>query len=179
MIFFAYSLHGNMPVWRRNEFSKKKHLQVEIQAYCIMSALWSDCEPQDFMEFEKPGTHDLVTRQKAYSMLISYSFCWNKWYHDNCQNAPCDYAYSNSFNGKEYLPDISTTVLIRLYILRQILCWELSHTYSKGFHCFVFMSFTYNTVRASHSWKVVLVKVLIRLPSKSLNNNKETVIHEL
>lgn len=41
-------------------------------------------------------------------------------------------------------------------------------------------SFTYNTVSTSHSRKMVLVKALIWLPSKSLNNNKESVfIHEL
>lgn len=53
---------------------------------------------------------------------------------DNCQNVPCDRAYNNSLNCKEYLLDNSTTVPMRLNTLRQILCRGLRVTHSqKGF----------------------------------------------
>lgn len=53
---------------------------------------------------------------------------------DNCQNVPCDWAYNNSINCKEYLLDNSTTVPMTLYTLREILCRGLRVTHiQKGF----------------------------------------------
>lgn len=55
-----------------------------------------------------------------------------------------------------------------------------SHIFKRFLLLYFHTSFTYNTVSVSHSRKVVLVKALIWLPSKSLHNNRESgFIHDL
>lgn len=100
---------------------------------------------------------------------------------DNCQNVPCDCAYNNAINCKEYLLDNSTAVLMRLYASKQILCWGLRATHTQKGFVALFEYILFLTLQwAHHSRKVTLVKALMWLPPTSLKNSTESgLIHVL